>query len=96
MAVPGAAPKAPSMDYEAKKEAEKQKRKAEKRWGEIESTISGLDQKVSTLDAELCLPDTYADQALSTRLAKEKRDAEESLAVLYKELEQLEADGYGG
>ncbi|MEO7426637.1 MAG: ATP-binding cassette domain-containing protein [Fibrobacteria bacterium] len=84
------------MDYEAKKEAEKQKRKAEKRWGEIEAAISGLDQKVSTLDAELCLPDTYADPVLSTRLAKEKREAEETLAGLYQELEQLEADGYGG
>ncbi|MDB5048885.1 MAG: ATPase component of transporter with duplicated ATPase domain [Fibrobacteres bacterium] len=102
-AVPSAAKAAPaavngsaSLDYEAKKEAEKQKRKAEKRWGEIESAISGLDQKVSTLDAELCLPDTYADQALSTRLAREKREAEDALGALYKELEQLEAEGYGG
>jgi ATP-binding cassette subfamily F protein 3 len=96
----GKAPAAPGtagpMDWEAKKEAEKQKRKAEKRWSEIEAAISGLDQKVATLDAELCLPDTYSDQALSTRLAREKREAEESLSALYKELEQLEADGYGG
>ncbi len=89
------APAAPSQDYEAKKEAEKQKRKAEKRWGEIETLISGLDQKVATLDAELCLPDTYADQALSTRLAREKKEAEDALAALYNELEQLEADGHG-
>ncbi|MEO6094414.1 MAG: ABC-F family ATP-binding cassette domain-containing protein [Fibrobacteria bacterium] len=84
------------LDWEAKKEAEKQKRKAEKRWGEIEAAISGLDQKVSTLDAELCLPETYADQALSTRLAREKKEAEDALALLYQELEQLEAEGYGG
>ncbi len=103
VASPGGAPGAAKpanasapLDYEAKKEAEKQKRKAEKRWGEIETAISGLDQKVSTLDAELCLPDTYADQTLATRLAREKRDAEEALSGLYKELEQLEADGYGG
>jgi ATP-binding cassette subfamily F protein 3 len=92
----GAAAAPGPMDWEAKKDAEKQKRKAEKRWGEIEASISGLDQKVATLDAELCLPETYADQALSTRLAKEKREAEEALAALYKELEQLEAEGYGG
>ena len=100
-AAPKAAPAATAtaaapQDWEAKKEAEKQKRKAEKRWGEIEAAISGLDQKVSTLDAELCLPDTYADQVLATRLAKEKKEAEDGLAALYKELEQLEADGFGG
>ena len=96
----GASAKAPEpathLDWEAKKEAEKQKRKAEKRWVEIEAAILGLDQKVSTLDAELCLPETYADQALSTRLAREKKEAEDALAALYKELEELEAQGYGG
>ncbi|MDB5102644.1 MAG: transporter [Fibrobacteres bacterium] len=92
----GTAAKPAPMDWEAKKDAEKQKRKAEKRWGEIESAISGLDQKVSTLDAELCLPGTYEDPVLATRLAKEKKDAEDGLAILYKELEQLEAEGYGG
>jgi ATP-binding cassette, subfamily F, member 3 len=96
-AKPAEAGKAPvHLDWEAKKEAERLKRKAEKRWGEIESAISGLDQKVSTLDAELCLPGTYEDQVLATRLAKEKKEAEDGLAALYKELEQLEAEGYGG
>ncbi len=88
-----AAPVAP--DWETKKDAEKQKRKSEKRWAEIESTITDLDQKVATLDAELCLPETYADQVLSTRLARDKQHAEAALAALYLELEKLEADGHG-
>src|SRR5690606_39767728 len=83
------------MDWESKKEAEKQKRKAEKRWAEIETSITELDLKISTLDGELCLPETYADKELSIRLAREKREAEEALAALYKELEQLEAEGHG-
>jgi ATP-binding cassette subfamily F protein 3 len=82
------------QDWEAKKEAERQRRKAEKRWAEIEAEITQLDQKVATLDAELCLPETYADSALSQKLAREKQHAEASLASLYQELEKLEADGY--
>ena len=83
------------MDWEAKKEAEKQKRKAEKRWGEIEMTIADLDIKVAGLDLELCRPEIYADAENSSRMAREKREAEAELATLYQELEELEAQGYG-
>ena len=33
---------------------------------------------------------------LDPDLMKEKKEAEDGLAVLYKELEQLEADGFAG
>jgi ATP-binding cassette subfamily F protein 3 len=83
------------LDWEAKKEAEKIKRKAEKRWTEIEMTIADLDIKVAGLDLELCQPETYADAENSTRLAREKREAEAELALLYQELEELESQGHG-
>jgi hypothetical protein len=47
------------------------------------------------LDAELCLPETYADQALAQKLGREKQHAEAALAALYQELEQLEAESHG-
>ena len=83
------------QDWEAKKEAERLRRKAEKRWAEIEGEITDLDQKVATLDAELCLPDTYSDATLLQKLSREKQHAQAALAALYQELEKLEADGYG-
>ena len=90
-----AAPAAPPMDWEAKKEAEKLKRKAEKRWTEIEIAIADLDIKVATLDLELCRPEIYATPDQSARLGREKKEAEAELAVLYRELEELEAQGHG-
>jgi ATP-binding cassette subfamily F protein 3 len=93
---PAAAPAAEgTKDWEAKKEAEKRKRRAEKRSAEIEGEIVQLDQKVATLDAELCLPETYADQALAQKLGREKQHAEAALAALYQELEQLETESHG-
>ncbi len=83
------------LDWEAKKEAEKIKRKAEKRWTEIEMRITDLDIKVAGLDVELCRPETYADAENSVRLAREKREAEAELALLYQELEELESQGHG-
>jgi ATP-binding cassette subfamily F protein 3 len=83
------------QDWEARKEAEKRRRKAEKRWAEIEAEITGLDQRMATLDAELCLPETYADAALAQKLAREKQHVEAALASLYRELETLESEGHG-
>ncbi len=84
-----------SMAWEAKKEAERLKRKAEKRWTEIEIAIADLDIKVASLDLELCRPEIYATPDKSARLGKEKKEAESELAELYKELEELEAQGHG-
>ena len=83
------------MDWEAKKEVERLKRKAEKRWTEIEMAIADLDINVAALDLELCRPEIYAEPEQSARLGREKKEAEASLSLLYKELEELEAQGYG-
>ena len=82
--------------WEAKKEAERRKRKAEKRWAEIESEIAALDGKLLAVDTDLCNPDVYADSENAARLGREKQSLEGSIAALYRELESLEAEGYGG
>jgi ATP-binding cassette subfamily F protein 3 len=94
-AVNGAAAPATPLDYEAKKEIERLKRKAEKRWAEVETAIAGLDLKLSELDGEMCKPEVYSDPEAAAQIARDKKDIETQINGLYRELEGLEAEGYG-
>ena len=94
-AVPEATKAGGQAEWAARKEAEKKRRKAEKRWSEIEAEVSGLDGKLALVNKELCREEIFSDPAQAADYGKSKRDLEAGLAKLYRELEQLEAEGYG-
>ena len=81
--------------WEAKKEAERRKRQAEKRWAEIESGDRRPGRQAPLRRHRPLQSRRLFGFRGRRRLGREKQDLEGSIAALYRELESLEAEGYG-
>ncbi|HHY91088.1 MAG TPA: ABC-F type ribosomal protection protein [Clostridiales bacterium] len=72
--------------YERKKERETllQARKAKKEQEEIEARISLLEEKIHSLDHQMCLPEVYTNPEKSKKIHEESNRLKEELQKLYE------------
>ncbi len=78
-----------AMDYKAQKAAAAEERKRQKQIDEIESKISGYEERISEIDAELCDPANGTNTELLIKLQKEKDSIETELSEAMESWENL-------
>lgn len=78
-----------AMDYKAQKAAAAEERKRQKQIDELESKISGYEERISEIDAELCDPANGTNTELLIKLQKEKDSIETELSEAMESWENL-------
>ncbi len=77
---------------EAQKAAAREARRRNRRTAEIEEAIVTSEQRLAEIDAALCEPDTYTDDARCRALAEERGALEKRIAELYEQWEEVEVN----
>lgn len=85
------------LDWQEQKEREAKRRKIQSRYNQEEETIQQLEQRITEIDATMCLPEYASDVTKLTELSTEKEqlehdleDAMERWETYAQELEQFQ------
>ncbi|TSB44934.1 ABC-F family ATP-binding cassette domain-containing protein [Alkalicoccobacillus porphyridii] len=76
--------------YSQDKEAKKQERQRLRRIDAIEDEMAEVEQAINQLEAELCLPEVYADHLRATGIQEELVTSNQKLEALMEEWETLQ------
>lgn len=77
------------LDWKAKKEFEAKKRKLKNAYEKEEKHIEELENRISSIDEEMLLPENATDAGKLTELAKERDEKETALTLAMERWEQL-------
>ncbi len=77
------------LDWKQQKEEQAKRRKLENEFNKIEEEIQTKEDRISSIDEELTLPEVYTNSAKCRELASEKNELEASLEELYERWDEL-------
>ncbi|CAM4393203.1 ABC-F family ATP-binding cassette domain-containing protein [Bacillus manliponensis] len=78
------------LNYLEEKERKKLERQRLRKIEELETTIADLEEAIAALEAELCLPEVYADYERASEITNNKETKQTHLEQLMEEWEQLQ------
>jgi len=95
---PQATDSAPPLDdYQARKQLDREQKRIEKkrleRLAKVEARIAELEELITGLEEELCLPEVFNDHELAQQKTEQANAAKEELEALMEEWAELEAAG---
>ncbi|KEO81567.1 ATP-binding cassette domain-containing protein [Tumebacillus flagellatus] len=87
----------PLDDAQARRQADKEQKRIEKRrldrLAKVETRIAELEEQISALEADLCLPEVFSNHELAAEKNDALQTAKEELDQLMEEWAELEAAG---
>lgn len=76
------------LSWKEQKENEAKKRKIENNYNRAEADIQSIEERISQIEAEFCLPENASNVAKLTELTQEKEKLDEQLEITMEQWEQ--------